>query len=97
MAEYKKSDHHHHKSGKATRHQGGKIASHMPAGAELSPSGDIGAKRDAEQHKVGQVFAGGYISAGYLPYRKEKMIQDQTDGIASSIEPRWVPPADEVL
>ena len=81
MAEYKKSDHHHHKSGKATRHQGGKIASHMPAGAELSPSGDIGAKRDAEQHKVGQVFAGGYMSKGYLPFRREKMQGDGGEGV----------------
>ncbi len=40
-----------------------RMESHMPKGAKQSPSGDIGAKRQAESTKVGGFKAGSTVKA----------------------------------
>lgn len=55
----------HKKEMKATmkKHKRGGPMSKMPAGASQSPSGDIGAKRQAESEKAGGFKAGSIVSA----------------------------------
>ncbi len=75
-----------------------RMKSYMPAGAELSPMGDIGAKRVAEAAKVVAIkgWGGDLAGTNHLPYRREGTISDQTDGIASALPVRLVPAADKI-